>query len=409
MIKTLRRKFVVTAMTAVTALLLVLLGGINGVNLWLKSRDTDMLLTALSEGEGTMRPEREGQGLFRPPLDGDAAMSAVFFVVRLDESGRAVYADVSKIASVTEAEAEEYAEGVYGSSEGREGRFKYRVTQSRDGRGSTAVFLDVSEDSRSSLIIAVLSLLAGAACWLGALLVVVLLSRRATQPIAKSMERQKQFITDAGHEIKTPLAIIRSNADALELHEGENRWSRNIQRQTERMDELVKRLLMLARLDEASEQAQMQERTRYSLSETVTETTEQYREPAEAAGLGLCVQAEPGIELEGIPEAAAELVDILMDNAVKYAEPGTEIEAELSREGGRAVLKVRNRCTQPPRDPERLFDRFYREDSARTQSAGGTGLGLSIARAIAESQDAALNAKMTEENTIEFEARMKCG
>ena len=81
MIKTLRRKFVVTAMAAVTALLLVLLGGINGVNLWLKSRDTDMLLTALSEGEGTMRPEREGQGLFRPPLDGDAAMSAVFFVV----------------------------------------------------------------------------------------------------------------------------------------------------------------------------------------------------------------------------------------------------------------------------------------------------------------------------------------
>ena len=409
MIKTLRRKFVVTAMAAVTALLLVLLGGINGVNLWLKSRDTDMLLTALSEGEGTMRPEREGQGLFRPPLDGDAAMSAVFFVVRLDESGKAVYADVSKIASVTEAEAEEYAEGVYGSSEGREGRFKYRVTQSRDGRGSTAVFLDVSEDSRSSLIIAVLSLLAGAACWLGALLVVVLLSRRATQPIAKSMERQKQFITDAGHEIKTPLAIIRANADALELHEGENRWSRNIQRQTERMDELVKRLLMLARLDEASEQAQMQERTRYSLSETVTETAEQYREPAEAAGLGLCVQAEPGIELEGIPEAAAELVDILMDNAVKYAEPGTEIEVELSREGGRAVLKVRNRCTQPPRDPERLFDRFYREDSARTQSAGGTGLGLSIARAIAESQDAALNAKMTEENTIEFEAHMKCG
>lgn len=103
MIKTLRRKFVVTAMAAVTALLLVLLGGINGVNLWLKSRDTDMLLTALSEGEGTMRPEREGQGLFRPPLDGDAAMSAVFFVVRLDESGKAVYADVSKIASVTEA------------------------------------------------------------------------------------------------------------------------------------------------------------------------------------------------------------------------------------------------------------------------------------------------------------------
>lgn len=113
-----------------------------------------------------------------------------------------------------------------------------------------AVFLDVSADERSMLIVAVLSLLAGAACWLAALLAAVLLSRRATRPIAESMERQKQFITDAGHEIKTPLAIIRANADALELHQGESRWSRNIQRQTERMDELMKRLLTLARLDE---------------------------------------------------------------------------------------------------------------------------------------------------------------
>lgn len=405
MLKALRRKFVVTAMAAVTVLLLVLLGGINGVNLWLNSRDTDMLLTALSEGEGTMRPEREGQGLFRPPLDGDAAISVVYFVVRLDQTGAAVYADVSRIASVTEAEAAEYAEGVYGSASGREGRFKYRVTQSRDGRGSTAVFLDVSEDARRMLVVAVLSLLAGAACWLGAFCVVVLLSRRATRPIAESMERQKRFITDAGHELKTPLAIIRANSDALELHAGESRWSRNIRQQTERMDGLVKRLLLLARLDEAAEGEP--ERSRYSLSGAVTEAAEQYREPAQAAGLGLGVAVEPGIEQEGSPEAAAELVDILLDNAVKYAEPGTEIGLTLGREGGAAVLRVRNRCTQPPQEPERLFDRFYREDTARTQSAGGTGLGLSIARAIMEGEGGGLSARVKPGGTIEFEARWK--
>ena len=84
MLKTLRRKFVVTAMAGVTLLLLVLLGGINGVNLWLNSRDTDMLLNALADGEGTIRPERGVPGFFGPPLDGDDAMSAVFFIVRLD-------------------------------------------------------------------------------------------------------------------------------------------------------------------------------------------------------------------------------------------------------------------------------------------------------------------------------------
>ncbi len=158
----------------------------------------------------------------------------------------------ARISTVTEDEAVEYAESAAaaGDASGREGRFRYRIAPSRDGRGSVAVFLDVSADERSMLIVAVLSLLAGAACWLAALLAAVLLSRRATRPIAESMERQKQFITDAGHEIKTPLAIIRANADALELHQGESRWSRNIQRQTERMDELMKRLLTLARLDE---------------------------------------------------------------------------------------------------------------------------------------------------------------
>lgn len=162
---------------------------------------------------------------------------------------------------------------------------------------------------------------------------------------------------------------------------------------------------LLARLDEAAEGEP--ERSRYSLSGAVTEAAEQYREPAQAAGLGLGVAVEPGIEQEGSPEAAAELVDILLDNAVKYAEPGTEIGLTLGREGGAAVLRVWNRCTQPPQEPERLFDRFYREDTARTQSAGGTGLGLSIARAIMEGEGGGLSARVKPGGTIEFEARWK--
>lgn len=115
MLKTLRRKFVVTAMAAVTVLFLVLLGGLNVVNWWLNSRDTDMMLLALSEGEGIMRPDRGGDGLFHPPLDGDAAISAVYFTVRLDSEGEAIYTDVSRISSVTEEEAAEYAEAAAAS------------------------------------------------------------------------------------------------------------------------------------------------------------------------------------------------------------------------------------------------------------------------------------------------------
>lgn len=406
MLRALRRKFVVTAMAGVTLLLLALLGGINGFNWRLSSRESAMLLAALSEGEGTIRPGREGPGLFRPPLDGDDAMSAVFFTVRLDESGVAVYADVSRISTVTQEEAAEYAEqaAASGEPEGRQGRFRYLVTPSRDGRGSLAVFLDVSEASRRLLAVALLSLLAGAACWAAALLAVALLSRRATRPIAENMERQKRFVTDAGHELKTPLAIIRANADALELHQGESRWSRNIRSQTERLDELVKRLLTLARLDEGAQAAKPEE-TVFSLSEAVERAAAQFSEPAEAAGLALEAEIEPGLELRGAPEAAEELTGILLDNAVKYSAPGSAIALSLGREGGRGVLRVRNLCRERPEEPERLFDRFYRGDAARTQSGGGSGLGLSIARALAESLGGSLDAETPGESELEFVAR----
>lgn len=405
MLKTLRRKFVVTAMVAVTALLLVLLGGINGVNLWLNSRDTDMLLLALSDGEGTIRPEREGPGLFRPPLDGDAAMSAVYFTVRLDADGKAVYMDVSRISSVTEEEAAQYAEeaAALGESKGSEGRFKYRITASREGQGSTAVFLDVSEDTRSMLTVAVLSLLAGAGCWLAALLAVMLLSKRAISPIAESMARQKQFITDAGHEIKTPLAIIRANADALELHQGESRWSRNIRNQTERLDSLTKRLLALARLDEGGPRP---EETELDISALIKDAASQFAEPAEAAGLSIDADIEPGLRLCGVQEYVSELAGILLDNAVKYSAPGSVITLRLSREGGKTVLRVRNRCARPVESPECLFDRFYRGDAARTQSSGGIGLGLAIARSLAESMGGTLTADMTGAEDIEFTAKL---
>lgn len=156
----------------------------------------------------------------------------------------------------------------------------------------------------------------------------MLLSKRAISPIAESMARQKQFITDAGHEIKTPLAIIRANADALELHEGESRWSRNIRSQTERLDELTKRLLTLARLDEGG--AARPEAAELELSQLIEDAAAQFAEPAEAAGLELKTEIEPGLKLRGVPETVTELAGILLDNAVKYSAPGSVISLGLA-------------------------------------------------------------------------------
>uniref|UniRef100_UPI004028EEBB ATP-binding protein n=1 Tax=Candidatus Scatomorpha intestinigallinarum TaxID=2840923 RepID=UPI004028EEBB len=131
----------------------------------------------------------------------------------------------------------------------------------------------------------------------------------------------------------------------------------------------------------------------------------QFAEPAEAVGLELKTEIEPGLKLRGVPETVTELAGILLDNAVKYSAPGSVISLRLVREGGRSVLSVRNRCEERPREPERLFDRFYRGDAARTQSSGGSGLGLAIARALAENLHGSLSVETPGETDLEFVAR----
>ena len=140
---------------------------------------------------------------------------------------------------------------------------------------------------------------------------------------------------------------------------------------------LTKRLLALAKLDEGGP---MPEETELDLSALVEDAAAQFTEPAEAAGLSLGTEIAPGLCINGTPEAVTELVGILLDNAVKYSAPGSAVALRLSREGAHILLRVQNRSAAPVAEPERLFDRFYRGDAARTQSSGGTGLGLSIVK-----------------------------
>ena len=149
----------------------------------------------------------------------------------------------------------------------------------------------------------------------------------------------------------------------------------------------------------------MTEETELDLSALTEAAASQFTEPAEAAGLSLGTEIEPGLRLNGTPEAVTELVGILLDNAVKYSEPGSAVALRLSREGAHILLRVQNRSAAPVAEPERLFDRFYRGDAARTQSGGGTGLGLAIARALAESMGGTLTAAVSGGHDMEFAAR----
>lgn len=411
MIEMLQRKFVLTAMTAVSVLLLVLLGAINLINGWSVNRQTDKTLAMLSEREGILPPQRaleekEPKDLLSPPFNEDMAMSARYFIIRLDSKGSVVYTDLNHISSVTKEEAELLAQQAAsnGNNSGTIARFRYQVTDARDQRGITLVFLDTSAQLYSILSVLIISVSIGAVCWLLMLLLVILLSKRAILPIARNIERQKQFVTNAGHEIKTPLAIILANTDALELHNGQSRWSQNIRSQTLRLNGLMQNLLMLARMDEGAAALPSSD---FSASDLLKETAVPFYELAVQRRVSIEERIQPDIMLHASRELIGQLFSILLDNAAKYTDTGGTMILTLERAEKDVILQTENTCASPPEvEPERLFERFYRGDSARTQKNGGYGVGLSVARAIVQSQKGSIQAAYRSNGTIIFTVRL---
>ena len=396
MIRTLQRKFTVTAMIAVTVLLVLLLGGINLFNAISVSRESDELMDLLCAredfGPAPMGPsfgEEPQDGVFGRSPDEDDRRSALSFTVRFDGEGTLLGVDLGNLSSLTEAEAEALGRQALesGQTEGRLDARRYRiVTPAPDHR--TVVFLDLSRQRHELLRIGAFSALGGLAAWCAMLVLVRFLGKLAIRPVAENVQRQRQFVTDAGHELKTPLAIIQANAEALELTAGESKYSRNIRAQVARLTDLTRNLLTLARFDEDGAAPSL---TELDLSSLAAEGVESFRAPAEQKGLRLTADIAPNVTVLADREQMKQLLSILLDNAVKYCAPGGEIALALRRED-RATLRLSNTVTDQSADPARLFDRFYRPDASRSRETGGYGIGLSAAQAIVRLHKGSLEA-----------------
>ena len=204
----------------------------------------------------------------------------------------------------------------------------------------------------------------------------------------------------ASHEIKTPLANISANTEVLELCCGSNEWLESIRNQTRRLDSLVKNLLTLSRLEDGKMALPT---ATFSLSDAVFETAAAFQPLAASQNKRLALCIEPGIVKNGNEESLRELVSILTDNAVKYADEQGEVCVSLQREGKTARLEVLNTCQQAPEgDLTKLFDRFYRADNSRSRESGGYGIGLSIARAIVQAHHGTIAARSADGKSMCF-------
>ena len=210
---------------------------------------------------------------------------------------------------------------------------------------------------------------------------VYILSLSVFDPIKETLFNQKQFISNASHELKTPLTIISANAEVLKQN-GDNQWIDNITSQTERLNLLVNDMLSLAKIDEAKEQLSI---LNFNLSEVVTNEALAFDALAFEKGKNLSLFIQPNLQYKGDIKSVKNIVNILLDNAVKHANTGGEIALYLKKDGNKTSLVVFNTGSDIPNsDSQKVFERFYRSDQSRSRESGGSGLGLSIAKGIAD-------------------------
>lgn len=406
MIQTLRKKFIGATMLSLFLVLMLLLGAVSLVIHHKFVGEADGILLLLSENQGAfpMPPDWENQQLGRPPfgkqgMSPETPFESRFFWVAVDKNGSTVFTDTASIAAVDAAEAEQYARRALSSGKWRGFLGNYRYLVSPQGNLTRIIFLDCGKILSALKAVLLAYFVVTAVVLTGVFALLLLLSGRIVKPVAESFEKQRQFITDAGHEIKTPLTIISADTDLLELEVGENEWLLDIRCQTQRLTDLTKELIYLSRMDEAWPGVQFVE---FPLSDVVEETAQSFQSLAASQGRRLEVSIQKLLSLVGSEKDICQLTSILLDNALKYSAPGTDIFLSLEQDAKSIRLTVRNFIQQPMSRETlgRLFDRFYRVDSSRNSSTGGYGLGLAIANGIVTAHRGKIRADSPEEHTL---------
>lgn len=456
MIKKLKIRFIVLAMVSLTVLLSLIVAGMNIANYTKVVRDADVRLEVIGENADRLLESHEGgrmQGPFGMPggfengdtdlygdnapffgrggerghsISRDEAEEARFFVVTTDGSGSVQQTNVERISSIDEEGAAEYAGKALASGDDAGFVEDFRYSVKTEGSSTRIIFLDCGRtlDSFRSFLRA--SILASLLGLLVVFFIILYFAGRIVKPVAESYEKQKRFITDAGHEIKTPLAIIKANIDLMDMEidgaaggDGEKPAIADetaaslkdslgdINDQVARLTGLTNDLVYLSRMEEADNSLVM---TELPFSDIVSETVSSFEPLAMDKGKAISSEIDLSVTVKGSSKELEKLLSILLENAVKYSaapriipcgddEDGMPappvIEVRLRKEGRSAVFEVRNQ-TEGELTNEMLshvFERFYRTDSSRNSATGGHGIGLSMANAIVNAHGGKISAR----------------
>ncbi len=414
-IQSYRRKFILIAMSAMTAclvLLLMMINLLNGYRVVTEQRD---ILSILSENGGNF-PAFNSQVAKRRPhrvykITEESEYRLRYFHVTVGPKGGIASINLEQIASVDEEEALALVERAKatGQEYGFADNYIFRVYTKEDGMYTQFIFLDWQETLTSLKNFILTSVVMGAVGLAVTFLIVLWLSQRAIRPVIISTQRQQQFITDASHELKTPLSAISVNMEVLALEKGENEWITSTNEQIEMLRELVDRLICAARLDE--EASLYGEKQPLDISELVTDAVTCFTPMAKAVGRTIVLDVPEHAEMMGNEELLRRMLSVLCDNAIKHASGEGDIRLSLSLKPKTVTLRVQNPwpAAKDSAVYERMFDRFYKADPARNKDSirNGFGVGLSIAQKAAQWHSGSIQAGPVGQDSICFTVTLR--
>ena len=419
MIKKLRTKFIILSMGSLLLLLGIIVISSNFWNYLELVANADRVLGVLAENmpeplekkwlkDGEVPPyiPPQGRGWGNRHMSPEILYESRFFTVDISEDGELLTINTENIAMVDQEEAAQYAQiaSRKKSDKGFVGEFRYlKVYREND---ILVKFLDCGRNLSSFRGTLFTNCMISFAGFLLISVFIVLFSKKIVLPVSESYEKQKQFISVAGHELKTPVTIIDADAELLAMEIGENNeWLQDISIQTKRMTALTNDLLSLSRMDEGRQQFTMID---FPISDVVGETVQSFQTLAKSKGKHIHTEITPMLTCHGDEGSIRQIVGILLDNAIKYTKDNREkccedIVLKLEKKNHNLVLSVRNSADSVSDEQlKKFFDRFYRTEQSRNSEKGGYGLGLSIAKSITEAHKGKITAWAPDTETVQI-------